>query len=727
MTRIKNHNRNFNVQENFDNPHRRIVNFLLLNASFADNPGLLNGKMGIAVFFYHYARYTGNKIFEDFAGELIEQVLKEIHINSSVDFSSGLAGIGWGVEYLIKNGFAEAVDENILDELDNSIFQLDRKNPRLKRVYNDFYGYGLYYLCRAKTDIWNEEALQLIWDDLKVFLNEVLPVEVKLSPDYIISLLYCIQEIQKQPFCPSGVDEMITAIPGFVSKNLNENINIIEYQYIKLLFHNLGIISFTLPKPKAKKLTIEKLVDLCGQEILYSIVFQNLQYKFSSTSNYINELASFKPENLWGKITGILNKKNTILQTCLLGYTLSFLKTYSIPSKMPLVQLASSDAIYIFIRKGRASEYGIGTYIKELTSGLKNQEINIVVVCLDADKTEFTIEEQGEIKYWYIPLGKNSTSICYDFYYKTVVSLLRVSIKNTNKMIFHLNSMHDYQLAVYLREVFECKILLVVHYMDWSFALKGDLSRMRKIISQPKEKITNPLEKSALNYFEEDRKLLKNVDHIVCLADYARDILCMDYGIESEKITVINNGLEDRAKPLTSIERSGLKEKYRINPDEKIILYAGRLDEIKGISYLIKAFKKVLEYVPDCRLWIIGDGAYNPLFKEAEGIWNKICFTGRISQEYLFELYSIADVGVIPSLFEPFGYVAAEMMMHSLPIVVTATTGLDEIVEDGISGLKVQVIVNDNNNEVDISMMAQKNQDITAKSGRKRKVRTKWA
>ena len=50
-----------------------------------------------------------------------------------------------------------------------------------------------------------------------------------------------------------------------------------------------------------------------------------------------------------------------------------------------------------------------------------------------------------------------------------------------------------------------------------------------------------------------------------------------------------------------------------------------------------------------------------------------------ISREQLFELYLAADIGVIPSLFEPFGYVAVEMMMCGLPVIVTATSGLDEI------------------------------------------------
>ncbi|MDR2774162.1 MAG: glycosyltransferase [Tannerella sp.] len=48
----------------------------------------------------------------------------------------------------------------------------------------------------------------------------------------------------------------------------------------------------------------------------------------------------------------------------------------------------------------------------------------------------------------------------------------------------------------------------------------------------------------------------------------------------------------------------------------------------------------------------------------------------------------MADVGVVPSLFEPFGYVAVEMMMHRLPVVVTATSGMNEVMDD-TCGLKV--------------------------------------
>lgn len=100
-----------------DNRLQRIANVLLLNASFIDNLGLLNGKMGIAIFFYQYARYTGSKIFEDYAGELIDEIYEEINTTTPVDFANGLTGIGWGIEYLVKNRFLEADTDEALAEI----------------------------------------------------------------------------------------------------------------------------------------------------------------------------------------------------------------------------------------------------------------------------------------------------------------------------------------------------------------------------------------------------------------------------------------------------------------------------------------------------------------------------------------------------------------------------------------------------------------------------------
>ena len=73
------------------------------------------------------------------------------------------------------------------------------------------------------------------------------------------------------------------------------------------------------------------------------------------------------------------------------------------------------------------------------------------------------------------------------------------------------------------------------------------------------------------------------------------------------------------------------------------------------MSSLIKAFHLVLEAYPNSRLLIAGNGDYTRAFQEAKNIYTKITFTGLLKKEELFEIYQLADAGVVPSLFEPFG------------------------------------------------------------------------
>ena len=153
--------------------------------------------------------------------------------------------------------------------------------------------------------------------------------------------------------------------------------------------------------------------------------------------------------------------------------------------------------------------------------------------------------------------------------------------------------------------------------------------------------------------------------------------------------------------------KSALRQKWRIDKKELLILFAGRLHPVKGLTFLIRAFQKVLETLPDCRLMIAGSGNYDMYLREAKTVCTKIAFTGQLDKNELYELYQIADTGVIPSLFETFGYVAVEMMMHGLPVVSTATSGLNEAVDDAC-GLKVPIIAYPDRIEIDSDLLAEK-------------------
>ncbi|NQU34131.1 MAG: hypothetical protein HQ521_12935 [Bacteroidetes bacterium] len=139
------------IQSNEISFTQRFTNHLMLNTSFMDNLGLMHGKMGIAIYFYHLARLTKNKKHEDFAGELIDEIYEEISINPRTNFENGFAGIGWGIEYLVQNGFIDADTDEVLEEFDNLLFnKLIYRTPIEIGLLNGVVGIGVYFLDVSK-------------------------------------------------------------------------------------------------------------------------------------------------------------------------------------------------------------------------------------------------------------------------------------------------------------------------------------------------------------------------------------------------------------------------------------------------------------------------------------------------------------------------------------------------------------------------------------------------
>ena len=170
---------------------------------------------------------------------------------------------------------------------------------------------------------------------------------------------------------------------------------------------------------------------------------------------------------------------------------------------------------------------------------------------------------------------------------------------------------------------------------------------------------------------------------------------------------LINNSLQDQYNPVSFYQKLRIKKRLHIASNEIILLFVGRLHTIKGLKLLINAFKIALKQESKLRLFIVGNGTYDEWLSIAKPVWSKISFTGYLTSKELLQLYSIADIGLIPSIHEEFGLVALEMMMHELPIVATATSGLNEVVDESC-GLKVPLIVSPDSVEIDTSLLAQK-------------------
>jgi glycosyltransferase involved in cell wall biosynthesis len=126
-------------------------------------------------------------------------------------------------------------------------------------------------------------------------------------------------------------------------------------------------------------------------------------------------------------------------------------------------------------------------------------------------------------------------------------------------------------------------------------------------------------------------------------------------------------------------------------PEEKLVLFVGRLVYEKGAHVLVNAIPRVLEKV-NAKFVIVGSGYMKDQLAsivKSMGLEHKVMFTGFLDEEKLTRLQTCADVSVVPSLFEPFGIVALEAMAAKSAVVVSDTGGLSEIVDHDSTGVKV--------------------------------------
>lgn len=121
--------------------------------------------------------------------------------------------------------------------------------------------------------------------------------------------------------------------------------------------------------------------------------------------------------------------------------------------------------------------------------------------------------------------------------------------------------------------------------------------------------------------------------------------------------------------------------------DKKVILYVGRLVEIKNVQSLIKAFD--CKDFKDSVLVIVGDGDYSSALHDIAQKSHNIIFTGRLTGNYLYAWYNLASVFVLPSLIEPFGAVTNEALIGGCLSLVSNKAGSRALIKEGVNGYTI--------------------------------------
>lgn len=174
-----------------------------------------------------------------------------------------------------------------------------------------------------------------------------------------------------------------------------------------------------------------------------------------------------------------------------------------------------------------------------------------------------------------------------------------------------------------------------------------------------------------------------------------RDILRSYPALDEAKVSVVHNGIDlNRWRPVTDEE---LVRGLGIDPDRPSVVFVGRITRQKGLPYLLRAAAKL---PPDVQLVLCAGAPDTPeilaevqagvaaLQAERSGV---VWLDALLSQHELSAVLTQATTFVCPSVYEPLGIVNLEAMACSAPVVGTATGGIPEVVDDGITGRLVPI------------------------------------
>lgn len=364
--------------------------------------------------------------------------------------------------------------------------------------------------------------------------------------------------------------------------------------------------------------------------------------------------------------------------------------------------------IFIVDEISRASNYGIGTYIDEASELLLNLGHEVTIVKIFDGKDIVKKKGKNGVETVSIPSPRSNAK--NELFYRNVVLILRTLISDDKEQcIFQLNYYASGSMIDSLRHYFkDCIITFSVHYFEWIFPLWGRVNFLKQIMRGINDKWNVDLRENVMKSFLFQKQMLQSVDYVICLCHYARKILEQLYLIDTSKIKVVYNGLSDGNKFLSESQKLALRIKYHFLPTEKLFIFAGRIDDLKGISFLINAYCKLKNEHQSCHLIIAGDGNFQKSMEDAGDLVREITFTGRISKAKLYDYYSIADIGILPSFSEQCSCVAIEMMMHGLPIIGTNSGGLDEMILEGETGFKLPVIEKEDHAELDVELLKER-------------------
>lgn len=182
--------------------------------------------------------------------------------------------------------------------------------------------------------------------------------------------------------------------------------------------------------------------------------------------------------------------------------------------------------------------------------------------------------------------------------------------------------------------------------------------------------------------YDVERRGMHAAMRVIAVSHLTKSIIEERYSVEPGRIDVVYNGIEN-GQPIDT----GAPDKITIDKGDKVVLFLGRITTQKGPEVFIAAAKKVLQKYDKVKFIMAGSGdKVRDVIELAarEGIGHKVTFTGFVRGDDVARVFRMADVFVMPSVSEPFGLASLEAVSHDVPVIMSKTSGVGEVLKHAL-------------------------------------------
>ncbi len=321
---------------------------------------------------------------------------------------------------------------------------------------------------------------------------------------------------------------------------------------------------------------------------------------------------------------------------------------------------------------------GITTYIDILTKSFSQEtEMSVYVVYVAAmakSKRIVTAKENG-INFIYVPFDLAENGVCNakDEIFANFIT----NQQHDKEVILHLNWMNHASFAPLLKKKLKVRTIMTKHCVAWRDRIRDHYELFHTIHSY----LQNNGKASFLLWrvLNPEYTVFHNVDGVITLTRDAERLLTRHYGVKENRVRMIYNAAQESSRSRNKTKEK-LRTQYGFTKNEKIILYVGRISELKGLQYLSELLVRLTNTNRNVHMVVCGSGEWEWFLATIPPeLKSSVTAMGNADRNLLEDMYAICDLAIMPSIVEQCSYVALEYINAQVPFVTSSIPGVTEL------------------------------------------------